>query len=161
MDNSTIKLHIDRMGKGYRVWTVPLIMVMWDVAFKALGSGNALTVVKELFSKPHFIIISIWLIVFGLVFDFCGKLLINALQDTEKLADISRIMHMHNSMADCIIVSPAVYYIAKAIVIFYSGGAVFSLSFIADIHGAICLLAVYDGIKSVKCNILIRQQLGF
>ena len=161
MDNSTIKLHIGRMAKGYRVWTVPLIMVMWDVAFKALGSGNVLIIVKELFSKPHFIIISIWLIVFGLVFDIYGKLLVNALQDTENIADISRITHMHNSMADCIIASPAVYYIAKAIVLFYSGGAVFSLSFIADIHGMVSLLAVYDGIKSVKGNILIRQQLGF
>ena len=149
------------MGKGYRIWTVPLIMVMWDVAFKALGSGNAFVVIKELLSNPYFIVISIWLIVFGCVFDIYGKLLVNALQNTDNLADISRIMHMHNSMADFIIACPAVYYIAKAIVVFYSGGVVFSLSFIADIHGAICLLAVYDGIKSIKGNILIRQQLGF
>ena len=121
MDNSTIKLHIDRMGKGYRVWTVPFIMVMWDVAFKAIGSGNAFAVIKDLFSKPYFIIISIWLIVFGVVFDIYGKLLVNALQDTENLADISRIMYMHNSMADCIIFAPVVYYIAKAIAVVFLG----------------------------------------
>ena len=149
------------MGKGYRVWTVPFIMMMWDVAFKSIGNGNVFAVIKELFSKPYFIIISIWLIVFGVVFDIYGKLLVNTLQDTENLADISRIMYMHNSMADCIIFAPAVYYIAKAIAVFCSGGLIFSLSFIADIHGMVSMLAVYDGIKSVKGNILIRQQLGF
>ena len=149
------------MSKGYKIWTVPLIMMMWDVAFKAIDSDNAFAVIKELFTRPYFIIISIWLIIFGLVFDTCGKQLVNALQDTENIADISRIMYIHNSMADCIIACPAIYYIAKAIAVFYSGGVVFSLSFIADIHGMVSLLAVYDGIKSVKGNILIRQQLGF
>ena len=149
------------MGKGYRIWSVPLIMLMWDVTFRTGGDVTVAAVVKDVITRPWFLVISGWLIILGVAMDYRGKLLVKALQNTEDLAHISHIMLEHNRFADLMIISPVVYYVAKAMGVIASGGSILTLSFIADIHGALTLIAVFDGLKSVNGNIHIRQELEF
>ena len=160
MDNSTIKNHINRLSKGYKVWTVPLIMLMWDITFKTTG-GNVLDVVKQLIAKPYFSLTTLWITALGLTLDYTGKTLVTDLQDTEDIYTIHSTMHRYNKLADLVLLSPAIYYITKFVCLYTTGGAISPLYFIADIHGAITLIALYDGIKAVKGNILIRNQLEF
>ena len=160
MEEVKIKNHIDRLGRGYRIWTVPIIMLMWDVAFKTGGGVSADSVVMAWLAKPYYLAISAWMLILGFAMDRRGRLLVSALQDTENAADIDCIMLEHNRFADLLIVSPVVYYTAKAIYVYLSGGSILARSFRLDIHGAMTLIAVYDGLKSVWGNILIQKQLN-
>lgn len=161
MEQTKIKSHINRMSRGYRIWTVPIVMLMWDVAFKTGGGVSVDTVVMAWITKPYYQAISAWMLILGFAMDRRGRLLVNALQDTENLDAISYTMLEHNRFADLLIISPLVYYIAKAICVYMAGGSVMTMTFWLDIHGIMTLLAVYDGLKSVYGNVLIRKQLNY
>ena len=161
MEQTKIKNHINRMGHGYRIWTVPIIMLMWDVAFKTGGGVSVDSVVMGWIKQPYYQAISAWMLILGFAMDRRGRLLINSLQDTEDLNAISYTMLEHNRFADLLIISPVVYYTAKAICVYIAGGSVLTSAFWLDIHGIMTLIAVYDGVKSVYGNVLIRKQLNY
>ena len=62
MDRSTIKLHMQRLAKGYKIWTVPLLILMWDVAFKTANGSNLFDVISPTKTKFHSLLFDILLI---------------------------------------------------------------------------------------------------
>ncbi len=136
-------------------------MLMWDITFKSMDGYSVSHIVKQLVTKPYFSLTALWITALGLILDYTGKTLVADLQDTANIYAIHSAMHRYNKLADLVLLSPAIYYFTKAVCLYALGGAIFTLSFIADVHGLITLIALYDGIKAVKGNILIRKELDF
>ena len=147
-----------RLAKGYRVWTVPLIMVLWDIGFKT-GGDTVTDVVKNLVATPYFLMTAAWAILLGLAMDHSGRLLLNCLQDTEDTEVISHIMLEYNRYRDLVIITPLVYLLCKGLFMYLTGCTLAGIW--QDMHFAICFVATYDGIKSVWGNVLIRKELNY
>ena len=158
MDRSTIKLHMQRLAKGYKIWTVPLLILMWDVAFKTANGSNLFDVIRILFYQLHFKAVAIYCVVLGIIIDRWGKLLLISLTDTSQGRLIENTISKHSNLALMAILTPLIYYGVKALAVIGSNGG-FDIGFVADIHGLFTLLAVYDGIKILKYNGIIKAEL--
>ena len=158
MDRSTIKLHMQRLTKGYKIWTVPLLILMWDVAFKTANGSNLFDVIRILFYQPHFIAVAIYCVVLGIIIDRWGKLLLISLTDTSQGRLIDNTISKHSTYALLATLTPLIYYGVKALAVIGSNGG-FDIGFVADIHGLFTLLAVYDGFKILKYNGIIKAEL--
>ena len=147
---------MDTLARGYRRWSVPLLMLMWDIGFKTGGGNTVESVFKALVFSPVFIIVAIWTIILGLAMDRRGKLMVNCLTDTSQKDVIGYIMKEHSLFSLLVAFTPLIYYGAKAMVI---AGGVYDIGFILDIHGVFTLLATYDGIKAINGNRMIAEEL--
>lgn len=158
MDRSTIKLHMQRLANGYRIWTVPLLILMWDIAFKTANGSTPFDVIKVLLCQPHFISTVIYCVVLGVITDRWGRLLLISLTDTSQGRFIENTITKHSTCAALATLTPLIYYGVKALTVTGSNGG-FSIGFAADIHGLFTLLAVYDGIKILKYDGIIKAEL--
>ncbi len=156
MDRSTIKLHMQQLAKGYKIWTVPLLMLLWDIAFKTANGNNLYDAIMFLLDRPHFKITAIYSVVLGIITDRWGKLLLLSLTDTSQARFVEDAITKHNTCAMLAMLIPIIYYGIKALTVI---GNSLNLVFIADIHGLFTLLAIYDGIKILKCNSAIISEL--
>lgn len=160
MNNTAkIKHHMDTLAKGYRRWVVPLLMLMWDIGFKTGGGSTAENVFNSLIRQPQFIATAFWAVLLSIAMDRRGKLMLNCLTDTSRSDIIGYIMKEHSLFSLLVSFTPLIYFGTKALAT-VTGGGVFDISFLLDIHGLFTLIALYDGIRAIKCNLLIKQQLG-
>lgn len=159
MDNTAkIKHHMDTLAKGYRRWCVPLLMLMWDIGFKTGGGNTVESVFKALIKQPQFITTAFWAGLLSIAMDRRGKLMLNCLTDTSQRDIIGYIMKEHSLFSLLVASTPLVYFATKLIVVI-TGGGVFDISFIMDIHGLFTLIALYDGITAIKGNRMIKDEL--
>ena len=159
MNITTIKNHMNRLAKGYRIWTVPLIMLLWETGVETIGGSTVSDTVKNLLSAPYFLMAAAWMILLGLAMDHSGRLLLEALQNTQDIQTISHIMLEHNRYGDLVIITPLVYLACKGAFMYVTAGSLAGIW--RDIHFLICFIATYDGIRSVYGNVLIRKELDY
>ena len=149
---------MQRLAEGYKIWTVPLLILMWDVAFKTANGSNLFDVIRILFYQPHFIATAIYCVVLGIIIDRWGKLLLISLTNTSQAQFIDNAITKHSTYALLATLTPFIYYGVKAVTVIGSNGS-FDISFVADIHGLFTLLAVYDVLKIIKYNGIIKAEL--
>ena len=138
---------MQQLAKGYKIWTVPLLMLLWDIAFKTASGNNLYDAIRVLFYQPHFKITAIYSLVLGIITDRWGKLLLLYLTDTSQAHFVEDAITKHNTCAMLAMLIPIIYYGVKALAVI--GSSSLNLGFVVDIHGLFTLLAVYDGVKFV------------
>lgn len=159
MNNKTqIENHMKRLATGYKLWCVPLLMVMWDIGFKTGGGNTVEAVFKNLITKPYFMVVAAWTIILSLAMDHRGKLALNTLTDTSQPDVIGYIMREHSIFAMLLTLTPVIFITAKGLWMYYYLGEI-SISLFADIHLAITLIAMYDGVKAIRGNNMIKKEL--
>ncbi len=158
MSDKKIEQHIRRLAQGYRLWCVPLLMAMWDIGFKTGGANTVGIVAKNLFAQPHFLAVAAWAVILSLAMDRRGKLAVNTMTDTSQTDVINYILTEHSIFALLLALTPVVYFGVKGLWVYYAIGAA-DISLVWDIHGLFTLIAVYDGIKAVRANNVIKAEL--
>lgn len=157
MNTTNIKQHMARLTKGYRLWCIPLLMAMWQIGFKTGTSSTPDNITQSLLNPP-FIAVALWSVILSICMDRRGKLALVLLTDTSQPELIKYSLAKHSFFALLLIFTPAVYFTAKAMWIYSMTGGL-NITILADINILICLLAVYDGIKAIKSNKMIIQEL--